>query len=221
MERPEFLTVPRDAPVKQKTIMQSDQIRTLSTTDWIMHYGKKKVCWFINAWRFDALTGLRRGELAGLQWTDLDGNILHVRRAVNSLLEETKGKNDNTQRYLALSPTMQQVLDDHRTLLKRNGLISPWVFPDEQGERVNAYSIYKRWITCQKQHNIHSNIHELRHTMISLVSPEVPDALLKPIVGHSKAMDTDIYRHVVDGNAERAAALIEAVFARVLNLGKK
>jgi len=33
-------------------------------------------------------------------------------------------------------------------------------------------------------------------------------------------MDTDIYRHVVDGSAERASTLIEGVFAQILNLKK-
>ena len=216
MERPDFLTIPRDAPVGQRTILQPDQLRILFQQDSIQQYGRSKPCWLIHAWRLAVLTGLRRGELCGLQWADVDGVILHVSRAINAQQVETKGKNDNAQRYIALSPTMQNELDCQRSLLKNSGLISPWVFPSEDGTRLNPDLIYKRWVPYRKQHGITSSIHELRHTMISLVSPEVPDALLKPMVGHSKSMDTDIYRHVVDGNAERAAELVEQVFARIL-----
>lgn len=221
MQRPEFLSVPRDAPVAERRILQPEQIQTLFSVDWITHHGKEKKCWLIHCWRFDALTGLRRGELAGLKWEDIDGNVLHISRSINAQREETRGKNDNARRYIVLSPTMQTVLEEQRALLKSEGLISPWVFPDESGTCINPDHIYKRWYRYRKQHGIESSIHELRHTMISIVSPEVPDALLKPIVGHSKAMDTDQYRHVVDGNAERAAALIEDVYARILNPTQK
>ena len=216
MERPEGLTINRDAPVGERTILQPDQLRLLFQQDNIIDHGHTKICWFIHAWRFAVLTGLRRGEIAGLKWTDLGGSILHISRAINSQQVETRGKNDNAKRYLALSPIMEKTLADQRDALKKVGLISPWIFPNEEGERINPNIIYKRWIPYRKQHNIKSSIHELRHTMISLVSPEIPDALLKPMVGHSKAMNTDIYRHVVDGNAERAALLVEEVFVRVL-----
>ena len=217
MERPEFLTIPRDAPVGKRSILQPDQLRVLFEQDTVLRYDKVTPCWFIHAWRFATLTGLRRGEFTGLQWRDIKDNILHVSRAINSLQEETQGKNDNAQRYIALSPLMLETLENQRKMLKKAGLISPWVFPDEDGERSNPAVIYKRWLPYRKQHGIESSLHELRHTMISLVSPEVPDALLKPAVGHSKTMDTDRYRHVVDGNAERTADLIEQVFVRILS----
>jgi integrase len=217
MERPEFLTVPRDASVGERHILQPDQIRRLFTVDWITHYGRQLSCWCINSWRFDALTGLRRGELAGLQWADITDNVLFVSRSINAQQQETRGKNENARRYLVLSPRMNAVLDDQRKMLRRIGLVSPWIFPGEDGDRINPDKIYKEWRTYRSQHGIESNIHELRHTMISLVSPEIPDALLKPLVGHSDSTDTNIYRHVVDGNAARASALIDDVFTRILN----
>jgi len=52
--------------------------------------------------------------------------------------------------------------------------------------------------------------------MISVVKADIPEALLKPIVGHSQAMDTGIYQHIVDGDAERASIIIDHVFDRLL-----
>lgn len=105
-----------------------------------------KKCWFINAWRFDVLTGMRRGEIAGLEWTDIDeDSILSINRAINDQKEETLGKNDNAVRSFVLSKLMKEVLADQRALLKANGIISPWVFPDESGNRAIPDHIYKRW----------------------------------------------------------------------------
>lgn len=217
MERPEYLTVPRDAPVGERRILQPDQLRTLFTREDVIYRGAKTPCWCIHLWRLCALTGMRRGELAGLKWSDIDGSILHISRSINSQREETRGKNDNARRYIVLSPLMQKELDEQRSATKRAGVVSPWIFPAQNGEQISPDSIDREWMRYRKQHGITSSIHELRHTMISVVSPEVPDALLKPLVGHSKAMDTDIYRHIVDGQAARASELIDGVFARLLD----
>lgn len=217
MERPELLTVPRDAPVGVRAIIQPEQIRLVFAVDWIPVNGTKRPLWCVQIWRLCLLTGLRRGELAGLKWADIEGNILHVSRSINNEQEETRGKNDNARRFIALSPRMVLVLDDQRAMLKRASIVSPWVFPGPDGERIHPDRIDREWMLYRKAHGITCSIHEMRHTMISIVSPDVPDALLKPIVGHSKAMDTDKYRHVVDGQAVRAAAMIDDVFSRILD----
>lgn len=217
MERPEFLTIPRDAPVGVRRIVQPDKLRVLFSEDSIIRRGEKTPCWCINLWRFCVLTGLRRGELAGLKWEDVSENTLHVSRSINNQQQETRGKNDNARRYLVLAPRMMRVLEDQREKLRSAGIVSPWIFPGPDGSRIAPDRIDREWMRYRSEHGIESSIHELRHTMISVVSPEVPDALLKPLVGHSEAMDTDRYRHEVDGNAARAAMLIEDVFSRILD----
>ena len=91
MERPELLTIPRNAPVGQRKILQPDQLKKLFQIDWITHWGKKEQCFYIHAWRFIVLTGLRRGELCGLQWEDIHGNVLHVSRSITSKQTITQG----------------------------------------------------------------------------------------------------------------------------------
>ena len=57
----------------------------------------------------------------------------------------------------------------------------------------------------------------MRHTLISLAKADVPEQLLKMVVGHSDSMDTfGVYGHEVDGELKRAAALLDGVFDRVL-----
>jgi integrase len=217
MERPEFLTVPRDAPEGERNILQPDQLKTLFSVDWITHWGDKKTCFTIHAWRFDVLSGLRRGELCGLQWDDLQCNILYVRRSISSTNQITKGKNKNAKRYMVLTGLMLDEIEQQRALLRRSGIISPWIFPAPDGSMIHPNNLYRRWYVYRSQHGINSSIHELRHTMISIVKADVPETLLKPIIGHSPKMDTGIYQHSVDGDADRAANMIDDVFHRILN----
>lgn len=64
--------------------------------------------------------------------------------------------------------------------------------------------LFKLWCIFRKQHGIGCTLHELRHTMISVAKADVPERLLKRIVGHSQTMDTfGICGHDVDGDLER------------------
>ena len=52
---------------------------------------------------------------------------------------------------------------------------------------------------------------------IHSINKDMPDALKKMIVGHSKDIDTDgTYGHEMDGDQQRAAAMIDEAFKRVL-----
>ena len=60
------------------------------------------------------------------------------------------------------------------------------------------------------------SLYELRHTFVSLVQ-DLPDGKLKPLVGHSRNMDTrGVYAHSVEGSAEDTAASLSALLGRVL-----
>jgi len=218
LERPDYLVIPKSAPVGQRNILQPGNLKRLFSIDWIERYGKQP-CFFIHAWRFLVLTGMRRGELCGLRTEDRDGSVLYIRRAFNEQGELTQGKTKNAQRYIVLSPRMEAVLYEQETMLKKKGIITPWLFPDESGECLSGIHLYKKWATYRDQHDMNGcSLHELRHTLISAVKADVPEALLKTMVGHSKAMDTHgIYAHKLDDDALRASQLVSDVFDRLLS----
>ena len=214
---PKRLTVPQNTPVGERKILQPDGLTTLFSKDYTLRYGHKVPSFFIYAFRFSVLRGLRRGELCGLKKEDIDGNTIHISRAVNNLGEETKGKNDNARRYITLSPMAKEVLEAQAAMLKRNGIISPWIFPDEHGERLDSNHFYKAWKSYRTAHNLDVSLHELRHTFVSIMKYDMPQEMLKDIVGHSPEMDTfGVYGHTVDGDRENAAAIMDDVFARLL-----
>lgn len=62
------------------------------------------------------LTGLRPGELVGLRWADIHGNMVYLARSINVDDEETHGKNENAVRSFVMSDVARRVLDEQRNL---------------------------------------------------------------------------------------------------------
>lgn len=219
IEQPYDLIIPRSAPTKQRTILQPSDLQLLFSCDTVTRYGKETLAFFIHAWRFIVILGLRRGELCGLMRSDLSGNILHISRSFNNLGEETPGKNENARRYIALPEIAQKILRDQQEMQKRHGIISPWLFPDEYGERLDSNHLYKAWAAYRKCHGLNSSLHELRHTFVSVVKSDMPIALLKSMVGHSDSMDTfGVYGHALDGDLQQTANIVDNVFSRLINV---
>jgi len=217
MEKPEYIDIPKSAPSGTRTILQPEDLKTLFSCDTISHYGKDQLCYYIYAYRLIVVLGLRRGEISGIMWDDIDGNILHIKRSINSLDEITRGKNENAVRDIYLPTIAIDLFNKQRSLMKQYDIESPYVFPCPDGSMPDANSIYKRWLTYRNQHGIKSSLHELRHTMISMMKADMPIELLKPVVGHSLAMDTfGTYGHEVDGDLIRAANIIDSVYASIL-----
>lgn len=218
LEEPFDLTIPKSAPVGERRILQPDDLGVLFSKDTYSYYGKDIESFFVHAWRMIVVLGLRRGELCGLNKDDLKSNVLHIQRSINNLGEETRGKNDNARRYILLPKLALRILEDQKRMMKRHGVISPWLFPDETGERLDSNHLYKMWTTYARQHCIKTSLHELRHTMISIVKSDMPEPLLKATVGHSETMDTyGVYGHAVDGDLQRAADIIDNVYSRILS----
>ena len=216
---PGDLKIPNSAPpAAPKRVLQPDDIRTLFSCDTIEHYGRAVPAHYIHAWRMLVATGLRRGELCGLRDEDVHDGLLTIRRSVNTANEITLGKNDNARRTMVLTSVAQSILADQRAMLLSRNISSPWLFPDPFGERADPNSLYKHWLTYCRQHGFSLSLHELRHTFVSLNKSDLPLELLKATVGHSSSMDTiGIYGHLIDGDRERAAEIIDSVLHRVLS----
>ena len=211
------LKVPANAPVGVRQILQPASMRTLFTEDGTLYNNKPIFARDIYAWRFIVLTGLRRGELCGLKREDIEGRVLHVRRSITPSSQITPGKTVNAQRAIYLSRHALAVLSAQQDMLKREGIISPWLFPDQWGETMSPKRLYEHWRGYRELHGITSTIHELRHTFISAVKCDMPEPLLKDTVGHSAAMDTyGVYGHEMDGDLETAAGIVDVVFDRLI-----
>lgn len=208
---PENMIIPKSAPTKPKTVLQPQDILTLFTIDTTMYRGKRQFDDLINAYRFQVLTGLRPGELLGLMWNDVDGDVLHIRRSINVYGEITSGKNDNALRSFVLTPMSINVLGAQKSISN-----SIYIFGEimEQGYR-------KRWKKYCEANGLPSMTpYELRHTFVSAIQA-LPEAQIKNLVGHSKNMDTfGVYAHKMQGQQAQSATDIERIFNSILTQSK-
>lgn len=175
----------------------------------IIHYGRPVECWYIHAWRLMVVLGLRRGELCGLQRDDIKGGGLEVRPSVNSLGEVTQGKTRAAQRSIVIPAHAQKIIDAQFAMLRQAGIVSQWLFPNGSGDMSDTNNFYKRWSVYARQHGITSSLHELRHTYQSDAGYSAGERTKT----HGWTYNTfRVYGHEVDGEAVKAAALVDKVF---------
>ena len=115
-------------------------------------------------------TGLRRGELLGLKWEDIDlehGN-LRVKRQIARIdgeIVEAPLKTKNAYRTLPLAEDTIQVLQQQR---KKTGS-SPWVFPSTSGGPISPDSVLHILHRVLKRAGLpRVRFHDLRHTFATL-----------------------------------------------------
>lgn len=215
---PEGLTIPAGAKKPEKKVLSQDGIAVLFASDMTTWRGKPVVDWYIHAYRFAVLTGVRPGELCGLETKDVIGDKVTIRRSVNIRKEVTQGKNNNARRTFHLPSQAAAELDAQRAQLRRAGIISPYLFPDDEGSRFIEHTFYHAWGRYCKANGIPPiSLYELRHTYVS-VNKEMPEGLKKLAVGHSKDMDTEgTYGHQMAGDLEKAAKYAETAFAAIIS----
>ena len=134
----------------------------------------------------------------------------------------THGKNDNARRTFMLSKRAQKILSDQEELLKQEGVISSFLFPEQNGQHTNQQNMRRAWSRFKKHNGIvAATPYEMRHTFVS-VNKDMPEGLKKMVIGHSKDMDTEgTYGHEMQGDMERAAEYIDAAFDKWVNTKKQ
>ena len=169
--------------------------------------------WYINIFRFALVTGLRTGEVLGIQSGDIKNNVLTINRAINCRNQITEGKNQNARRRIYLNKIARRIINENQF---RNGrLATPWIFCSKTGGPLSQSTLRNAWLKIAEERQLPGCPYSLRHTFISLLKNEMPEAMLKSIVGHSASMDTyGIYGHVVNGEMEAASRIIDINFEK-------
>ncbi len=177
--------------------------------------------------RFHALyvlavaTGLRQGELLGLQWDDVDLGraVLHVRRALHELagrlwLDEPKSA--KARRTVDLPVIAVAVLREHRERMLAEGHPHGFVFCDTQGGPVRKSNLVRRsFLPLLKRAGLpRIRFHDLRHTAATLLLLQgVHPKVVQERLGHSQISITlDTYSHVLPSMGREAAAKLDALF---------
>jgi integrase len=172
------------------------------------------------AWLLLATTGMRRGEVAGLRWPDVDLEVGRVsprrpRVVVNYEVVVSEPKTAKGRRSLALDPATVAALREHRTRQleqrlavgprwQESGLVFTW--PDGRPIHPERFS---RWF---EQHARAAGLpkirlHDVRHSYATAaLSAGIPAKVVSERLGHATiAITMDTYSHVLPGLDAQAA----------------
>lgn len=151
-------------------------------------------------------TGMRQGELKGLQWDSIDwqsGNLVvrHSRCDHRKVLDTPKS---NRERHIPLDREVYQAL-------RKRKQHSGYVFTDTKGQPFNARGMTK-YLTraCAAAGLRRITWHALRHTFASeLAIKGVPLHAVQALLGHTTIMTTMRYSHVAPSALRSAIDLLD------------
>jgi integrase len=211
-----LVTQPQEPP-KEMQVWDAPQAQAFLTVADKSAYGP--------IWVLALATGLRRGELLGLRWRDIDFDrrVLHVRQTVGSLRgrpEFKPPKTRSSRRDVSLPDAVMAALKEHRRRQneQRLALGEAWqdhdlVFAAANGNPINLDNVgrdFQRLIQLAAVPAI--RIHDLRHTHVTLaLQAGANTKALSQALGHSDISITlGTYAHVMPEQRVEVAEKISA-----------
>lgn len=175
------------------------------------------------------MTGMRRGELCGLNWDDIDLEAakISIKRSYSEsprhgiILKEPKTA--KSKRTFAIPELLVKSLSEYKEWYEQQKELwgdrwidSGSVFIQRDGKRVHPANI-KMWVTktCRLAGIRHFSVHSLRHTNISLqIMAGVPIVTVAGRAGHSRtSTTTDTYAYYVQSSDKSAAQTLNSIFS--------
>ncbi|MHA3021263.1 tyrosine-type recombinase/integrase [Mycobacterium sp. BMJ-28] len=166
-----------------------------------------------------AATGLRRGEVAGLLWSDLDLDkgeltVRHTLSRVDGVLMLTEPKTDRSRRRVPLHAGVVTAVKAWRTQQQQERLAAgdQWtetgaVFSTELGTMVDPRNLLRTVELAAKKAKIESvGAHTMRHSAaVAWLEGGVHIRAVADLLGHSSISVTgDVYGHGSDNTARAA-----------------
>ena len=195
----------------------------LATADKLYAEDRRWQLWAVMA----VWSGMRKGELAGLQWGDIEGNRLYVQRSVDWSMGETKPvlkspKSKAGTRDIPLASTVVEALKTYRTwqgeiYLKAGRSVTNETlvfFNDRTFGLVHKSVPQDRWNKLLKAAGLpHRSMHITRHTFASrAIRGGIRRELLSAVMGHSEEqVTTQVYGHLMDDSFEDTLKVLHSV----------
>jgi integrase len=165
--------------------------------------------------------GLRRGELLGLRWEDIDLDagtleVVQTLQRVGGALRFVRPKTEDSARTIPLPPLCIDALREHRRqqFTERADAWPKWqenglVFPTQIGTPMEPDNLRRSWGRIRVAAGLTgTRFHDMRHTCVSLLLHlgVAPD-MVRDIVGHSDIEVTiTIYAHTALDEKRQALA---------------
>ncbi|NVJ20663.1 site-specific integrase [Myxococcus sp. AM011] len=164
-------------------------------------------------------TGLRQGEIMGLQWNDVDlkRSLLHVRRTIwRGMTDLPKGGRERT---VELPASVVAALKEHRHLR------GPYVFCQDDGQPLTPGKMDLPLVRSLRLAGITREVgiigwHDLRHTYGShLAMRGVPLKVIQELMGHASIDMTERYAHLSPDTRRFAVRVLDLPLAPACDIG--
>jgi len=172
------------------------------------------------AWVLLATTGMRRGELLGVRWSDIDfdGGSVAVRQTLSSVggkITFSTPKTAKSRRNVPLDPTTVEALRQHRDAQGKERVTWAEIYTDldlvfcrEDGSVLRPDTITRRFHELSKRAGVPLiRLHDVRHSYASLgLAAGTHPKVMAERLGHATVGITlDTYSHVAPALARHAA----------------
>jgi integrase len=178
-------------------------------------------------YRLALATGMRRGEIVGLRWQDVDLDAARL-AVVQQLVvvdgwrvEVSEPKTARGRRVLDLDPATVQALRAHRDVqIAERAFMGPdyedndLVFCREDGRALHPDKVSQAFTRLARAAGLPPiRFHDLRHTYatLALAAGEYPKVLSERLGHASAAFTLDTYAHVIPSMQQAAAERIAGV----------
>ena len=171
------------------------------------------------------LTGLRRGELFGLRWMDVDelGGSLWVRQAVYEGTVSTPKTAAGTRRVPLSQPALEVIAEWRR----HQKMTTPeaFLFATRSGKPIHPNNVLRRWVypTAEALGLPRPTWLTFRRTFSSWAHDRgVPGKVVAQLMGHANVNTTlNVYTQVLDGSVRTAADTIGNELFGIVQLPEK
>jgi integrase len=176
------------------------------------------------AWLLLVTTGMRRGEVLGLTWENVDftNSRLSVVRSLSIVnyhdVRLIQPKTSKGRRSIALDPATLAALQAHRVrqLEERLQWGAAWndsdlVFPREDGTPIHPQRMTSWFEQLSRDACLpRIRLHDLRHSYATAaLAADVPAKVVSERLGHASVMITlDTYSHILPSMQEDAASTV-------------
>ena len=157
------------------------------------------------------LGGLRRGEILGLKWKDINfqNHTIRIERQLTRYGIKEKLKTNSSYRSIIACDTLLEILAWHK---KRQSILSEYVFTNKNGGKFSLKTLHCRFKKLLKMAGVEDmRFHDTRGTHVDLsIQAGIAPKVIQKTLGHSNIGTTmDSYAELLTSVREKAANLFE------------